>query len=591
MDGSKIKIGKYESLNKKYMTKMTSLFSSRACEDIYNQLKAGKGTYLKYERTESSSFDMEWIKIIEDSILDLGEIIKNPKKNTRTEETLVPAELARKTNATSVRHLASHTKFVKDVDPYGNVTPSKILNIGTEDDYATYENRFIATLIRRLVLFIEKRYEYINEFVELKDVEFMMFKNRSIVDGKEVEIETKIKISSNNEATGTGKSSTYVQRIKEVRRYIRFYYNSPFMKLLKNERDVRNPILMTNIIRKNPLYNKAYKLYKFIENYDTLGVNFKINEKYNDFSQKEMDDLNTTIFANFMAMKGRDPTTNVIKENKKEYKPRVLTSIDEEQFNYGKLLRGPVQFVRVDDAYLDYLAANNSALPEKPKKEEKVYYEDELEEKEEKKVLLRAEKQLIARKEKEQRDWNKKAEKLVAQRIKEEQEALRKIEEAKRAEELSRIAKAREELKAEAKTHTSDIASEKKEERPSEDLFEAALRALQDQGVEDSNELQEEPIEEVQPEELEENIKAEDPVEEVEEISEEASVVNTPVEESEEVENNESQNEDELIEEEKADETEESNNEEELVPEMEPIEEESVSDLEQNSEEEEKQEE
>ena len=101
MDGSKIKIGKYESLNKKYMTKMTSLFSSRACEDIYNQLKAGKGTYLKYERTESSSFDMEWIKIIEDSILDLGEIIKNPKKNTRTEETLVPAELARKTNATT----------------------------------------------------------------------------------------------------------------------------------------------------------------------------------------------------------------------------------------------------------------------------------------------------------------------------------------------------------------------------------------------------------------------------------------------------------------------------------------------------------
>ena len=493
----KKKLGKYESIYQKYMAKMSSLFSSHACADVYEQIKAGKSKYLKYERVESSSFDMEWIKEIEDAIFDLGEIIKNPKKTTKTEETIVPAELARKTNATSVRHLASHTQFIKEIDERGNVTPSKILNIGAEDDYATYENRFVATLIRRLVLFIEKRYEYINEFAELKDAEVLMVKNKSIVDGKEVEIETKVRILSDNDATGAGQSSSYIQRIKEVRRYIRFYYNSPFMKILKNERDVRNPILQTNIIRKNPLYRRAYKLYKFIETYDTLGVNFKINEKYSDFSEKEMEEINATLLANFLMVKGKDPEKGALKNITKQYKPRVLTSMDDEEFVYSDLLKGPIEFVRIDDAYTSYLETPIPNVPDKPKKEEKEFYEEELRKKEEKKSLLKAQKALLARKKKEQKEWDKKAEKLVQARLKAEAEERRRQQEAIRKAEEARIAAAREELKQDAKEQKLEI----KEEAPIEkapDTFEEALLALTKQAKEDLNNESEEEAKQVE---------------------------------------------------------------------------------------------
>ena len=44
----------------------------------------------------------------------------------------------------------------------------------------------------------------------------------------------------------------YVERVEKMRTYVNYFYNSPFMKELKTEKDVRKPILQTNIIRKNP---------------------------------------------------------------------------------------------------------------------------------------------------------------------------------------------------------------------------------------------------------------------------------------------------------------------------------------------------
>lgn len=524
---------RYSSLFNKYMTKMSSLFSSsRAGEDVYNQIKLGQTKYMRYERTESSSFDMEWIKEIEDIIFDLNEIVKNPKRSTRIDEAVVPAELARKTNATSVRHLASHTQYIKELDEKGNVTPSKILNIGYEDETNTYENRFVATLIRKLILFIEKRYEYINEFAELKDVEVMMFKNKSYIDGKEVEIETKVKISSDNDVTGTGSNSVYLARIREIRKYIRFYYNSDFMKMFKNERDVRNPILMTNIIRKNPLYHHCYELYKFIETYDTLGVNFKINEKYSDFSEKEMEEINATLMANFLQCKGKDPEKGFLKNTTKQYKPRILVSIDDEELAYSsKIFKGPIEYVRADEEYLAYLQARNEALPERPKKEERIYYKDELEAQEDKKREEKATKALISRKKKEQKAWDKQAEKIVAKRKKEEAEAKAREEKLARERELAIIAQAREELKQEAKTDNSNLKIEETKVKE-KDSLDDALKAIQEEALNDAKEM------EVEVENKEEELVSEVKQNNEEIVSEVKQINEEPVEETKELEEN-----------------------------------------------------
>ena len=75
------------------------------------------------------------------------------------------------------------------------------------------------------MLFITKRYEYVTKYAELRDEEYLYFKNKSIVDGAEVEIETKIKVSHKNDDEQAQINSGYVDRIKQTRDYIMYFYN------------------------------------------------------------------------------------------------------------------------------------------------------------------------------------------------------------------------------------------------------------------------------------------------------------------------------------------------------------------------------
>ena len=425
---------------------MNTIKKDKFAADLFAAFEAGKNSYMRIDRLESSNFDMTWIKAIEDCIYELGEIVANPKEVTKTVTGIVPVELARKTGAESVQHLASHTQYIKEITEDGDVVPNKILNIGSEEDIHTYENRFIATLIRRLVLFIEKRYEFIRNFSTLHDEEILFFKSKAIVDGAEVEIETKVKVRSESDSDAANKSNAYVNRILKLREYIMYFYGSKFMKELKTERDVRNPIVMTNILRKNPKYHKCYELYRFIEKYDKLGVSYKLDEDASIFSAEELSELNTVMFTNYLALKARD-RSKTTKGFSRTYKPRILTSIDDEEFIYGDLLRGPIEFVRIDEGYQQYLDEQlKQDLPPHPTNLEKEYYEEEITAKNTRKSGKAAIDKLVKRKKKAKADFERQARDIIAQREREEQERIDREAEANRREEERKIEEVRQAL-------------------------------------------------------------------------------------------------------------------------------------------------
>ena len=462
-----------KTINSRYHKAMKALAKGEHEKAILASLSNGKNTYLRMDRLETSSFDSSWIEKIEAVIFDLGDIIANPRQNTKTEGNLVPVELARKTTAESVQHLASHTQFVKEIDEYGNVIPSKILSMVHEDDIKTYENRFIATFVRRLVLFIEKRYEFVSKFAELHDEEVLYVKNKSVVDGATVEIETKIKISSKNEDDYAIKSNRYVERIKQIRDYILYFYNSPFMKKLKTEKDVRNPILQTNIIRKNPKYHHCFEVYKFIEGYDHLGVNYKVDENYTLFNAEEMQEINRTLFASYITLKGKEKGKNS-KNFTKVYKPKILTSLDDESFIYGPLLSGPISFVRVDGGYQEYLDSKiKKDLPLHPTKKEKEYYADEYAEKSENKEDLKQKNNLLKRTEKSVKEFDKAANKIVEEREEARLDLLRREKEVIQKEEAGMLDDAREALIA---ASLQDRLDHEEEQEKKEKEFLASIK-------------------------------------------------------------------------------------------------------------------
>lgn len=405
-----------ENLFKKYVERMKHLTGSGDEEQILDELSSGKNTYMKMSRLETSSYDPAWIDKIEGVIFDLGDIIANPREVTQSMGDISPIELAKKIKGESVQHLASHTQYIKEVDDYGNVIPSKILSFYNEENIITYENRFIATFVRKLLLFIEKRYEFAVKFARLHDQETLYIKNHSTVDGAEVEIETKVKIVSESQTAASKANNAYFARIEEVREYVRYYYNSPFMKIFKTETNVRNPIVLTNILRKNPKYRHCYEVYKYLESYTGLGIDYRMDENYALLSSEELAELNFSLFGSYLSAHSKRRTDNS-KHRVKVYKPKVLTSMDDETFVYGPLLEGPLQFVRVDDGYQRYLESMvPKDLPLHPHRKVREYYAEQYQERKDYRKWLQERDALLRRKQREVKNFELEVQDILAKR-------------------------------------------------------------------------------------------------------------------------------------------------------------------------------
>ena len=389
-------------------------------DTIYRSLLYGKNSYLRLTRRGSSSIDPHWVEKIEDCLYDLDQIVNKPREETKNQSEVTPIELAKKINGESVQHLASHTQFIKEVDDNGDVMPSKILSHFNVENLHTYENRFIATFIRRLVLFIEKRYQFIVNQINMERDEILISKNQSIVNGNVVEIESKVTVRKEDTDKSVIDTKKYIERVMKVRQFVHYYYTSPFMKELKTDKDVRKPILQTNIIRKNPLYRKCYETFLFIEKFDSLGVSYKLEEKFADFKEDDLNKLNYLNMLNYLSIQESDEY-EALKETEKRYKPKLLTSIDDEKFIYGDILKGPVEFVRVDEKYQEYLTHRNSKeLPLHPHKKEKEFYKEEYEAQKNDKNELEAINSLLRRKRREAEAYEKYLLNFIQKRDKEE---------------------------------------------------------------------------------------------------------------------------------------------------------------------------
>lgn len=414
------KLSKYQTLHKKLMSQTNNFFKLKDGKDIYDALSHGQNSYLRFDRVESSAMDASWIKKIEEVIPDLNDIVSNPKRTIQTLSEVVEVEKAKKTSRESVQHLASHTQYVKSIDEEGNVTPSKILNIFNDDFFAIYENKFIATLVRRLFLFVEKRYQYIVTQATLRDVELLYFKNKTVIDGSEIEIETKIRYSKPALDNAADKLKDFLRRIEDVRKYLRFFAGSEFMRILRRERDVRNPILQTNIIRKNPKYRNCYHLWQFLNSYMESGVELKVEEKYSQLNEEQLAEINKVLTINFLALKGGDAPKEFMKP--KIYRPRILKTYDDEMFDPANKYAGPVEFVRVDEKYREYKEGLQDLNPH-PTKAMAEYMKDEYKDNKARKEETKQVDSLIKRSQQEFKKYTKEQERLLVK----EQEDLEMI--------------------------------------------------------------------------------------------------------------------------------------------------------------------
>lgn len=227
--------------------------------------KFKKRSLIKYNfNINTDNSDYSWIEIFEEYMPNLDAIVRNPRRFIQSDENLVPIEKAKKISEESIKHLAQNTQLIQSIDKDGMPQPLKILNIYKEETYDLYENRFIASLINNLYLFINMQYEKlrnvdVNNYGAQKDI---TYNSKTVIDEEEYSSNLKINIKTKKQQIDIKYIKEKIDALHEV---VVDFKNSSLMKELERAEPVRSPIRKTNAILKDVQLNKCLELWEILE--------------------------------------------------------------------------------------------------------------------------------------------------------------------------------------------------------------------------------------------------------------------------------------------------------------------------------------
>jgi len=307
-------------------------------------IQADGDNYLRQtERIEVKAFDDSFVVEMEEGFEAIGRIIANPRSFIKEQPELVEAGLAKKISALSVSHLASHSQFVRHVDEKKNVHPDKILTIFSETDNQIYENRFIMTLIRRCLVFLQERHSFMMEHGETYDSDLLLLHTKTEIDGLTYTIDSRIKVSQPSSDAGESKrNEELLRRMASLRQRIAYFNRSPFMEEMRGAKEVASPIHMTNMLLKQPDYHRAYELWAFLDEYESLGISFDVTETNQRFDPKYFDRIYNLLTASLLTLSSSRVKDRVPHDPKNSttttFEPKVIFTLDDETYNNGKFI-------------------------------------------------------------------------------------------------------------------------------------------------------------------------------------------------------------------------------------------------------------
>ena len=312
-----------------------ALEDDRYFQYLFEMVQAGDNTLEQKNRILHKVIDEKWLTVVEEGIEAIFNIVDKPRRFIATTEEVVPVALAKKITADSVRHLSQHTQFITE-NAAGEIQPTRILNVTTEESYDLYENRFVYHLIQRLFAFVDKRTDVI--FWSTGDETCNVMSMESKVDDAYEEISYKVEMTIKNRQSYVENDTDHMdlfKRIDRVRRLSRTLRTSSFCDIMNGCAKVRSPIQRTNLMMKDPDYRTCYKLWQFIESYDEVGYTIEEQDSALQFDEEYLLQMyinfitNYTVFKSLLESDQRN-VTELAKEKREPVKPKFVKEIKEE---------------------------------------------------------------------------------------------------------------------------------------------------------------------------------------------------------------------------------------------------------------------
>ena len=218
--------------------------------------------------------DMEWVEMIEGKLPYIEKAIDEQRKFIEEYKEVDRIDKVKQVGKDAVQHLTQHANLIMAIEEDGSVVPERLLNTHREDSFATYENRFLHTLIQNCIMFVEARFRALQDAPN--DSSSKMTMEREIRIGHEVfgfnlehhaEKHERDKVDRDEDLS----SLTDYERIERIRMKLDDFCNTELIKSLNGCIKVKSPINKTNCIKQDPAFKQCYDLWVFIEGYRKTG--------------------------------------------------------------------------------------------------------------------------------------------------------------------------------------------------------------------------------------------------------------------------------------------------------------------------------
>jgi len=291
---------------KKYFKKINTTFEGVNRQDEFAKtflslIKGADTSFYHKERRERRIFDDTFMDAVEEILPVIEKLTRNPGESLKKFSEVVPVERAKKTDADTVRHLASNTQLIRSADSQGNIIPSKVLTSYSEVDAGTYENRFLMTLINKIYLFIQFRYDLIVEKAKTEYINYLKVNSHLDWEDTVIEYDITFRIHQKSDSDEIGKRNAYIlKRITQIKDLITRYKMSKFMKTMEGYQPVKPPIMKTNKILKNYDYKACYGMWVMLDEIDRIGYDIDVYEhdvEFDDRYEREIDNVMMFLYS------------------------------------------------------------------------------------------------------------------------------------------------------------------------------------------------------------------------------------------------------------------------------------------------------
>lgn len=482
-----------ESSYEQIIFQINNLLKQETIYPKYMQAIAeGKNDFKISQVYTKKNYNDDWIDFIEECLIPLDTIVRNPRKFIVIEEDIVDVSLARSISVESVKHLAQHTNLISSVKSDGTVIPSKILNTSKEESYEIYENRFIYTLLLKTRDFINQRFELIKNALMQSGAIGIEIKSDFNLDGAKIDynLGTNANFPFDAAFKKKGDGLSDVERITRINQIFQDFLSSAFAREMRTSAPVRPPITRTNVILKDPNFKKALLLWQFVESNEKMQFKVDVSTETAELSPVLAERYRGLVFLNTVLLqsiasirKGEDA---LIKENEDktiadEYVTKNIDDYVPDDFPQLKMDLNEVRriYYRVPGhktLNLTEIAKMNAALDrvlrqyrinqarENSITQQRLIAEQLREEAEAKRLALREARDLERKKKQEAARLRLEKRRIEAERALE----LRKAEDARIAAE-KRAAEERERIEAE-RIRQAEKAKREEEERRAEEM-------------------------------------------------------------------------------------------------------------------------